>query len=503
MYSFKFLYRDYRISFNKYVALEIFENTYGKIKIKNFEDLTLNKNSYKNIFVYKDYEINILRLSRYEYKIDIFPLLKSEEFRFVFGCELETCVSLNCLDNKIEKELEYIKQLTPKSKDDIVNLWIEKHWVNLVENYLQNLSPSKNFIKHFPVIKIATKPKSGFADWEYNFSVKKCKEINELIDYENIVLTRDSSLICGDNFHLKDKKHIESNYGIKNINENTFHCEIITPILYDIEIIKILYQTLFKKSCFVKNESAGFHINVSLISGNQYSNTPIYWSQGFIDCFLDYFEKYENKNYKFLRPLGSVYAKEILDYAKSSTLLKIQRYLSFENREYILDNFDKRKKLYRCLIDLNDKYISFHTKNPIIAEFRIFPSQENKKDLLNYIDNTYKIIQDSIEDYYENYEIIINELQKKYLTIEFDYNELEYYKNYLYYEDSQGFITEIKYPFENDKILIMGLKYLFSSREQNFISFENDEITVLNNDNTEKIYSIKFFKNGEVEINLI
>lgn len=499
MYSFKFIYGNYDIPFNKYMALEIFEKTYGKIKIKIFEDLNLNKNSYKNIFIYDDNEINITKLSRYEYKVDIFPLPKSNEFVFVFGCELETCISLSCLDKKGEKELENIKQLIPESKDDIVNLWIEEHWIKLVRNYLENLFPSKNFVKYFPIIKIATKPKSGFVNYEYNFLTKKFREVNELIDYEYIILTRDSSLICGDNFHLKNM----SGNIIKNIDKSTFHCEIITPILYNLDIIKVLYKTLFKKSCFIKNESAGFHINVSLISGNVISNNPIYWSQGFIDCFLKYFEKYEKKNYKKLRPLGSEYAKELLDYAKKSTSGKIQKYLSFKDMKYINTNFDIGEKLYKCLIDLNDKYISFHIKNPIVAEFRLFPSQENKDELFSYIDDTYKIIKNSIDDYYNNHIKIVKELQRKYSAIEFDFNDLEYYNNYLYYEDSRGFINKLETPSENERNLIKGLKYLFSSREQKFLDIENNIITVLNIEDNEMKYSIKFLNDGMVEIILL
>jgi len=370
----------------------------------------------------------------------------------------------------------------------------------LVKLFIESLNPSKEFIKKFPKLQIATKPKSGFVNYEYDLTKKEFYEIDEVNTYEHIVFTRDSSLKCGDTVHLDENKRKnpkEKLYG--KFESESFHCEIITPILNDISDLKILYQNLFDRLCFRNNSSTALHINISMVSKDK--QIPIYWSQGFIDCFLDTYEEYEKENYKIFRPNGSIYAKEISNYAKNYTYKDIQRILPYETKEYINENFTEGEKFYKCFIDLSEKYNSFHIKNPVIGEFRLFPSEDNYEQILKYVFDTYEIIEEAINDYYKHHKIVIDELQEKYLKLEVDYSDLEYYNDFLYYTNGSK-ISKLSSMTNLDK----ALEFLFESRGQeivniNKINDKNIEVFCMNKLTKEqRTYKVKYLDNKKFKI---
>ncbi len=94
-------------SFEDFISVEIYALSNGEIRLQKLP-VSLNPNSLKNIFVYKEYEINILQLDEDKYKLTIYKpeldLLPSDNL-FKFGCELETCLSLECI-KPLTKEIK-------------------------------------------------------------------------------------------------------------------------------------------------------------------------------------------------------------------------------------------------------------------------------------------------------------------------------------------------------------------------------------------------------------
>jgi hypothetical protein len=421
-------------SFIKFIS-DIFINYYN-INITNRKLKKLKENIVNNILLIGDYEFNISKKNKYEYEVSYYKINKDKNIRLLFGCELETCILTRCSDKNLLIKLNEYKN----AEDE--NLVIE-YWVILVKKYIENILFSytdEEFCKKFRYGCIIIHPKKDNIDYIIDFkkkSIYKNKDENIINKYKYLIFTRDSSLVCGDSLEKYDINIDKINKG--KIKKDSFHCEIVSPKLEDKNDIIILYQGLFKTECFRGNESGAFHVNVSMLNSK---NEPIYFSKGFLDCFLDLYENYENINYDKYRPYGSWYAKRIKEYSLGYTYKNIKSILDFKSSEETVNfnkNFLEGKKYYRSFIDFQDhynaKYNSIHTKGRYIMEFRLFPTEDNKSILMNYVIDSIELLVKTNKNYSNNYSLIIDRLQNLNSEIEITYEPLTYYEGYVYYYD--------------------------------------------------------------------
>ncbi len=420
--------------FQKFIFEKIKEN-FG-INVSNKKLNNLNENIINNILIIDDYEFNISKKKENEYEISYYKINKDKEVKFLFGCELETCILTQCSNHNLLVKLNEYKDMENEK------LVIE-YWVMLVKTYIENIIfkyTNEEFISKFRYGCIIIHPKNNIIDYIIDFKKKtiyKNKDENIINKYKYLIFTRDSSLICGDNLEAYEfSKDIITK---EKLRKDSFHCEIVSPKLNDVKDIIVLYQTLFKNNCFKGNESSAFHVNVSMLNTK---NEKIYFSRGFLDCFLDLYEKYENKNYDKFRPYGSWYAKRIREYSLGYIYKNIKSIINFKNSVEV-ENFNKNflegKKYYRSFIDFQDnpsaKYNSIHTKERHILEFRLFPTEDDKKILMNYVIDSIELLRKTNEIYSEKYNFYTNRLQKLNSDIEITYEPLSYYEGYVYYYD--------------------------------------------------------------------
>lgn len=120
---------------------------------------------------------------------------------------------------------------------------------------------------------------------------------------------------------------------------------------------------------------------------------------------------------------------------------------------------------------------------------------------MNYVKDTCKIITNVVSNYYTTYKYLINDLQEKYSKIVIQYDDLEYYKYFLYYQDENHNMIKLINPEKNNKKLMLCLEELFESRGQEIIYFEGNLIRTINKIRDDEInYIINFLKNNIVEI---
>ncbi len=458
-YSFIVSRSEYDIDFEKFIILKIYQETSGTFIINKIP-YKLNFESFRNIFIYNNHEINIQKLNFFEYKITIYPLAnyiyKTPNIKF--GCELETCLSIDCIEDK-RKDISFDKLLNSKTEVEHKN-----NWCDLLILYIKDVivpHTTKEFLNKFPKAYIALNPKSGYSDYVINFATSKYEKITLPILHEYITFTQDSSVKCGDLLN-KDKNNIEY----------TFHCEIISPTLNNINDIILLYDTIIKPGCLKSNDTTGFHINVSF---ETHQDTPIYFTFGFIDTFLKYFEDYERNNY---RENETKYANKIFTTVMEYTLNKYGDMMYCDNKHnnlFTYENFIDNERYYRCYIDLSEKYNSIYLKTSSLLEFRLFSSKNEMIPLINYIASVSKNLIGVYNDFVDNKEKIISNLQKLNLKAQIDYNPLESYYGKLFYEDEDFPMIhqfEIKID-DNQKILKKSLTFLFQKRGQIYVNHEN------------------------------
>jgi hypothetical protein len=244
--------------------------------------------------------------------------------------------------------------------------------------------------------------------------------------------------------------------------------EIISPIIYNFEDIKFLYKKLYDKNCFKSNKSSGFHVNISLVNQN---NNPIFLSYTLLDILISNMEKYEKKNYLLLRPDKTIYANELLKHVQEYTYKDIKKYTKIDNKEFFYNNFITGKKYYRCFLDLSYKYLTLHTKNDTLIEFRIFPSKDDYNNLLEFIKDSLNLFRKSMEEYINNYKNKINELNKLNSEIIPYYEPIEFYDDYLYHKS--GIMEKLEEFNEKEWELRWGLNDLFLYHNQEIVKFVN------------------------------
>ncbi len=452
--------------FEQFIILKIYQETSGTFSINKIP-CKLNFESFRTVFIYNNHEINIQKLNFFEYKITIYPLANYTYTtpNIKFGCELETCLSVDCIEDK-RKDISFDKLLNSKTEVEHKN-----NWCNLLILYIKDVivpNTTKEFLNKFPKAYIALNPKSGYSDYVINFATSKYEKIKLPILHEYITFTRDSSVKCGDLLN-KDK----------NANEYTFHCEIISPTLNNINDIILMYDTIIRPGCLESNNTTGFHINVSF---DTHQDRPIYFTFGFIDTFLKYFEDYERKNY---RANETKYANKIFTSVIEYTLNKYGDMLYYDNKPnnlFTYDNFIDNEKYYRCYIDLSEKYNSIYLKTPTLLEFRLFSSKSEMIPLINYITSVSNNLIGVYNDFIDNKEKIIYNLQKLNLKAQIDYNPLKSYYGKLFYEDEDFPILHTFEIKNNDiqKNLEKSLKFLFLKRGQIYVNHEDVKFAKLN-----------------------
>ena len=484
MYSFETIKHDNE-NFKNYICRSIFKETHGLVKCDDFNKLILNENSYKNVFITESNEINILKINTNTYKFNIYSISKNKKYIVKFGCELETCILLNCISNSLA-DLKFKKLKSVSNMDKILD-WKELVFMYIKEIILKDVS--EDFLNKFPYIYISYDTKTGYSDYIIDARQKTIKDDKTVIHYDSLIFTMDNSVECGDKSYNKDK---------------SFHCEIVCPIMTNTKDLSLLYLQLFNKNCFKSNDSTGFHVNISMM--DKYNN-PIYFSDTLIYTFLNDFEEYENTNYKLLRPNNSRFAKQILLHAQDYTYKNIRSIIKPNNIDYFYKNFIKGKKYYRSFIDLDYKEITLHLKNPILLELRLFPSKDDYLELLEYVETSIKLINHSLEEYLDKYILLSKELQQLNIENEVDYSPINYYEGYLYYK--QG--NEIKEVDEDLSDLETCLKDFFTIHNQTLISltelFKRKFICQVIDDGDDiiKEYNISFNENedNKVIINLV
>lgn len=439
-------------TFEEFICRSIYRETFGIIKCTNIKNINLKQESYRNVFVMNNYEINIDYIDIKTYNFKIYPIQKNNEIQINFGCELEICIKLECIKDITLREKNYnIFNTKIKERNDAWRILVME-FIN--DNLLMNID--NTFIDKFPYIFIVFNTKNGYTNYLLNLKTKKYLPKRTVIHYDYLIFTIDESIKC---------------------NDNSFLCEIVSPILYNIEDIKFLYEKLFINECFSSNESSGFHINISCKN----VENPIYFSYTFIDKFLQYYQIYENLNYKKFRPKGSNFAKPVTQYIQEYTYKSIKPFVQIDEdkKDYFYSNFIENQEFYRSFISLKNKYASLYLKNPILLEFRVFPSESNFEKLLEYINDVFILINESYNDYYTN--IIENSKYLQNINIKniVNYQPLDYYKDYLYYQSDYN-IHEIDY--KNESELLLGLNFLLSFHNQKIkqMTYENSTLIVKN-----------------------
>ncbi len=511
-YNFTCSRNNYDLDFEQFIILKIYQETSGRFNINKIP-CKVNADSFRNVFIYNNHEINIQKISIDKFVICIYPL---KNYTYItpnikFGCELETCLNMDCI-NDINRD-EYIVDIRSSKNETQYN----KKWVKLLIYYINDVivpNTSKSFLNKFPKAHIALHPKTGYSDYIIDFATGKYEKINVPILHKYITFTQDSSVKCGD---ILVNENVENNF------KYTFHCEIVSPTLDDMNDIILMYDTIIKPNCLKSNNTTGFHVNVSF---DTKPDRPIYFSFGFIDTFLKMFESFEFENYRVSerekykdilsinnKEYETKYANKIFTSAMEYTLNKYGDMMYYDNnvdKNFTYDNFIDNERYYRCYIDLSEKYNSIYLKNPTLLEFRLFSSRNEIGQLMKYITNVSSILTQTYIDFIDNKEKIINNLQNLNLKAQIDYNYLESYKGKLFYEDKD---FPILYSFEikNNQLDILekSLKYLFSKRNQTYTKHENVKFTNPNiyliytiYNKTPIVYNMSIDKNNVAKINI-
>ena len=432
-------FEKYKISFGEYVAEnlnEIFEKKNIKVKKINGKklDKTLNYEFNKNFIYHQGYDITIERvMNNNNISFTISKVSKKASLRF--GCELETCLLLNCKsellkdDELILKNKENLKEIRVKNKIEfdtahiisknkkIINVnKLEPNkndlWVDMLITYLKyNIIPflSKEFKDVFPYGYIALHPKNKKIDYEIDFENNTVTPFNGRTRSDQLIFTQDSSVRCGDTNSEDDNISI--------------HCEIVSPILYEIEELEILYDNLISKICNYNDKSAGFHVNVSAVDEN---NNYINLTRAAISEILPQWIEFESMNYvKFRGEEGTEFAEEIgpivKKYDKYSNLVKNKDGTPLSKDEY-------NNIIYTLNAHVHEKYRTIFFKNKNLIEFRIFPSQNTKEDLLSYTRDATNIFMKAVNRYIKNIDKIIHNLQSEVQNLIFDFSPMMSYQ---------------------------------------------------------------------------
>ena len=310
-----------------------------------------------------------------------------------------------------------------------------KDWKELILFHIQkNLIPkfSKEFIKRFPYAYIM-----GYHDYSQNAtyidlsSGEVIYDVKEIDNYNTLQFAQDGSVQCGDSD--------PSNSSL------TVHCEIISPILKNISEIKLIYENIISETCNVSNESAGFHVNVSIVDTSENSSTKepkqVKLTPGILFEICKQWYPFEKKHYFEFRGQGSLYARNISEMTNDVEFMKI---INEKKDGTMIEDSDilipENKYGIRTLFAMNriyNKFTSLHVKEEInVLEFRVFPSKNNLDELIDYTKKAINIIKKSMKNVIENSDLISSEFNRL----------ISIYKTSKYYEfDRTNFKGPLSY----------------------------------------------------------
>jgi hypothetical protein len=405
---------------NKTIALKRnTDETYLQFITRALQDLKIITKRTKSIqvpylnetttyFIYEGNQVTLTKAENNFYEISVDPLPSSFDIRY--GCELETCFVLNCSSNEFD---EYIVKKLKEKKDEEDEKKELKDWKELILFHIEkNLIPkfSKEFIKRFPYAYIM-----GYHSQDATYidlsSGEVIYDVKEIDNYNTLQFAQDGSVECGDS---NDKD-----------SSLTVHCEIISPILKNISEIKLIYENVISEACNVSNESAGFHVNVSIVDSKDSKTIKLTPGILFEICKLWY--PFEKKHYTEYRGDGSIYAinmskitddiefMKIIFNKKDGSLIKESDILVPESHYGIRTLFDMER--------IKNKFTSLHLKNNDILEFRVFPSKNKLDELVDYTKKSISIIKKGIKNIIEHSEII----SEKYNQLFSIYTPTNYY----------------------------------------------------------------------------
>jgi hypothetical protein len=163
--------------------------------------------------------------------------------------------------------------------------------------------------------------------------------------------------------------------------EETFHIELVSPILTKLDELQELLEFIGMKkpSCFVANDTAGFHVNVSL--RNKKTGKPIpLTSDFFTRTFFPRYKVWEADVYPQVRNEIDTYYAKCIGHTDA----------------------EKYPELYHEICE--NKYVSLHRKDQReLVEFRLFGSSSNMSDLLKYTEIATEFMRSTYLEWYEFY----------------------------------------------------------------------------------------------------
>ncbi len=302
---------------------------------------------------------------------DVLPLMTPEkDVRVLFGVELEICLKLTPECANISS------QELPNS------IFQEKTWPELFAMFAKFILKKSPLLtqmqKRYDYMYVSGGKKYGAASI-LNLTTCELEELpeNKQVEYDKPFFTMDTSVVCGD-YDGKDYQTRMAKY--MPAIQQTFHVELVSPIMADIKDLQDLLSFLGmgRPECFVANDSAGFHVNVSLMNARTGKFIPL-TSDFFTRTFFPKYRMWESDVYPKVRGEETNYAQCIA---------------GKESRRF--------PELYHEIC--KNKYVSIHRKTPRhLVEFRLFGSSTNMQNLLNYTQMATKFLRECYIEWYYFY----------------------------------------------------------------------------------------------------
>lgn len=289
-----------------------------------------------------------------------------------FGVELEMCIKLDkvCIG---ENPLFTPRPLnTSRTKMGVEGQYYSTVRIQWVDKFLKY---AEHYIKGNPITpKMYEKYGYVFvkgwgkytADYIYDLSDFTLKPYKGRVDYTKPFFNEDA-LYCGDSKSFNAEKNPELT--------NTFNMEFITPILSSLDELKDLLEFigLEKKGCFLTNHSTGYHVNVSLMDTST-GKSVVLNKQYFENHFYPRFKTWEIESYPKIRSQQTEFAKPLSSMANSAVYNTVK----------------------------SDKYHTVYIKNDDLYEIRAFGASANIPTLLDYANQSIRMIEDSYKEYMNN-----------------------------------------------------------------------------------------------------
>ena len=426
-------FEEFVIKSLKSISKDVFPK---KFTVKDFKklDVKLNPESQINSFTTENgYTINIKKVQSnyYEFILEKIP----ETFNLLFGCELETCMNLDCSGNTyndfIKSELNFLRNA--KYNEKMVK-WQTMILFHLQINIIPHLTPT--FLKRFKYAYIqGERGRFMYIDLSNGAHIEN-KKVDE---YKTLQFVVDGSVRCGDH-----KQGLE---------DNSVHCEIVSPILNNLSELKLLYDNVISKTCNYSNSSAGFHVNISIVDQNK---VPFKFTKPFeMELFKNWYN-FEEAHYEEYRGNGTIFAQRLGNYVKdneiiNSVYVKKSDDSSLIEEEEVLSDYGLKNIIFmektKHTNDMYDgKYHSIYKKSESILECRIFPSKNDGTILLDYTKKALDVVKNSMAYYIKNY----TKLNKSYNYLLENYKEK--YPNF----DKYNYSGSIKEYENNRKFVSMN-----------------------------------------------